>query len=181
MVRLCGLAGISGGTLTVVLAVLTPSRPRGRVGDECAVRTMREAGVLDAALFHLAGSFVAAALAGLVARAQRTGRLGRSGRAGLAAVAAGATLVASGMALDVWDSGLVPAFIIPGFLAVIAGFCSWVLPLWGRGRCSSSGRSRCLGSTTRIGRRWWRYRLGSRGWWRDTRSGRASRPNGPRA
>jgi hypothetical protein len=24
--------------------------------------------------------------------------------------------------LDVWNSGLVPAFIIPGFLAVIAGF-----------------------------------------------------------
>jgi hypothetical protein len=61
MVRPCGLAGISGGALTVVLAVLTPSRLRGCIGDECAVRTMREAGVLDAVLFLLAGSFVAAA------------------------------------------------------------------------------------------------------------------------
>ena len=26
------------------------------------------------------------------------------------------------MPLDLWDFGLVPAFIIPGFLAVIAGF-----------------------------------------------------------
>jgi len=122
MVWLCGLAGISGGTLTVVLAVLTASKPRGCIGDECAVRTMREAGVLDAVLFLLAGSFVAAALAGLVVRAGRTGRFGRAGRGGLAAVAAGAALVATGMMLDVWNSELVPAFIIPGLLAVIAGF-----------------------------------------------------------
>jgi hypothetical protein len=66
MVRLCGLAGVSGGALTVVLAVLTVSKPRGCIGDECAVRTMREAGVLDAVLFLLAGSFIGAALAGLV-------------------------------------------------------------------------------------------------------------------
>jgi hypothetical protein len=54
MVRLCGLAGIPGGALTIVLAVLTASKPRGCVG------------VLDAVLFLLAGSFVGAALAGLV-------------------------------------------------------------------------------------------------------------------
>ncbi len=123
MVRLCGLAGISGGALSIVLAVLTASKPRGCIGDECAVRTTREAGVLDAVLFLLAGSFVAVALAGLVARAWRTGgRFGRSGRAGLTAIAAGAALVAAGMPLDLWDFGLVPAFFIPGFLAVIAGF-----------------------------------------------------------
>ncbi len=174
MVRPCGLAGISGGALTVVLASSPPPGHGGVSGDECAVRTMREAGVLDAALFLLAGSFVAAAPAGLVARAWRTGRLGRSGRTGLAAVAAG-------MTLDVWNSGLVPAFIIPGFSRLSPAFCSWVSPFWGRGCCSSSGRSRCWGSTTRIGRRWWRYRSGSRGWRRGTRSGRASRPHGPRA
>ena len=122
MVRLCGLAGISGAALSIVLAVLTASKPRGCIGDECAVRTMGEAGVLDAVLFLLAGSFVAVALAGLVARAQRNGgRFGRSGRPGPTAIAAGAALLAAGMALDVWDFGLVPAFIIRGFLAVIAG------------------------------------------------------------
>ncbi len=69
MVRMCGLAGISGGALTVVLAGLTASKPRGCIGDECAVRTMRGADVLDAVLFLLAGSFVAAALAGVVVHA----------------------------------------------------------------------------------------------------------------
>jgi hypothetical protein len=115
MVRMCGLAGISGGALTVVLAGLIASKPRGCTGDERAVRTTRETGVLDAVLFLLAGSFVAAVLAELVAGAGRTGRFGWSGRVGLAAVAAG-------MTLDVWNSGLVPACIIPGSLAVTAGF-----------------------------------------------------------
>jgi len=77
---------------------------------------------------------------GLVARAWRTGRFGRSGWAGLAAIAAGTALVAAGMTLDVWNSGLVPAFIIPGLLAVIAGFLllgvavlrAGALPRWAR-------------------------------------------------
>jgi hypothetical protein len=44
------------------------------------------------------------------------------GRAGLILAAIGAALGAVGMVLNVRDSSLVPAFIIPGLLAVIAGF-----------------------------------------------------------
>ena len=138
MVRMCGLAGISGGASTVVLAGLTASKPRGCTGDERAVRTTREAGVLDAVRFLLAGSFVAAALAGLLARAWRTGRFGRSGRVGLVAVAAG-------MTLDVWNSGLVPAFIIPGFLAVIVGFLLLGVAVLGAGALLIVGALAMLG------------------------------------
>ena len=138
MVRMCGLAGISGGALTVVLAGLTASKPRGCIGDGCAVRTMRETSVLDAVLFLLAGSFVAAAPAELVAGARRTGRFGWSGRTGLAAVAAG-------MTLDVWNSGLVPAFIIPGFLAVIVGFLLLGVAVLGAGALLIVGALAMLG------------------------------------
>ena len=49
------------------------------------------------------------------------------------------------MALDVWDSGLVPAFIIPGFLAVIAGFLLLDVAVLGAGALFIVGALTMLG------------------------------------
>ena len=89
-------------------------------------------------LFLLALLLFAVGTAALLARLRNAGRLGRLGRVGLIVAATGAALGAAGMILNIWDSSLVPAFIIPGLLAVIVGFVllavavlrGGVLPRW---------------------------------------------------
>ena len=122
VIRWSGLAAGLGGVLWISSALITASRPRGCIGDECEFRTMRETGALDGILFLLALLLFAVGTAALVARLRNAGSLGRSGRAGLIFIAAGAASGATGLVLNVWDSSLVPAFIIPGLLAVIVGF-----------------------------------------------------------
>ncbi len=167
LVRRGGLAAALG-VLWTASALITASKPRGCIGDECEFRTMREGGALDSILFLLALLLFALGTAALVARLRSAGRLGRLGRAGLIFIALGAALGATGMVLNVWISSLVSAFIIPGLLAVIVGFVllavavlgGGVLPRWaagccraGRRCCSSWALWRCSGSTTRTGRR----------------------------
>jgi hypothetical protein len=59
-VRWAGLAGMLGGALFVVSAVVISSMPRGRIADACAARPMRETGAAGAllmlALFLVMGS-----------------------------------------------------------------------------------------------------------------------------
>ena len=137
-VRKGGLATALSGVFWISSALLTASKPQGCIGDECEFRTMRETGALDSALFLLALLLFAFGTAALVARLRNADRLGRLGRAGLILAAIGATLGATGMLLNFWDSSLVPAFIIPGLLAVIVGFLllgvaalrSGTLPRW---------------------------------------------------
>lgn len=137
-IRKGGLAVVLGGVFWISGALLTASRPRGCIGDECAFRTMRETRALDGILFILSLLLFATGTAALAARLRNAGRLGRLGRAGLILAAVGAALGAVGMVLNVWDSSLVPAFIIPGLLAVIVGFLllgvaalrSGTLPRW---------------------------------------------------
>lgn len=137
-IRKGGLAAVLGGVFWVSSALLTAAKPRGCIGGECEFRTMRETGALDSALFLLALLLFAVGTAALVARLRNTGGLGRLGRAALILAATGAALGAAGMVLNLWDSSLVPAFIIPGLLAVIFGFLllgvavlrSGALPRW---------------------------------------------------
>lgn len=137
-IRKGGLAAALGGVFWISSAILTASRPRGCIGDECEFRTMREGGALDSMLFLLALLLFAVGTAALVARLRSAGRFGRLGRAALILAAIGAALGATGMLLNVFDSSLVPAFIIPGLLAVIVGFSllgaavlrSGALPPW---------------------------------------------------
>lgn len=137
-IRKGGLAAALGGVFWISSALLTASKPRGCIGDECEFRTMREGGALDSMLFLLALLLFAVGTAALVARLRNAGRLGRLGRVGLIVAATGAALGAAGMILNIWDSSLVPAFIIPGLLAVIVGFVllavavlrGGVLPRW---------------------------------------------------
>lgn len=140
-----GLASILGGVLWIAGAILTASKPRGCIGDECAFRPMREGDPLDAALFLLTVLLLALGIAGLVIRAQNSGRFGRLGRVGLIAGATGLTvLIISSLVQALFFGGdfpLMPYLVIPGGLAVVAGFLllglailqASVLPRWAAG------------------------------------------------
>jgi hypothetical protein len=138
VVKWGGPAAIIGGILWVVAAIATASKPRGCIADECAYRTMRETGVLVPILTLAAVALIAVGLAGLVVRAVRSGSFGRLGRSGLVTILAGAALAAAGTVMNAWNPSLVPAFIIPGVLAIIVGFVllgiavltARVLPRW---------------------------------------------------
>lgn len=137
-VRWSGPAAVLGGILWVVAALVTASKPRGCIADECASRAMRESGALVSLLTLVAVALIAVGLAGLIIFTMRSGSFGRIGRAGLVTILAGGALAAIGTVMNAWDSSLVPAFIIPGVLAIIVGFLllgialfmARVLPRW---------------------------------------------------
>lgn len=145
LIRWSGLAAILGGGLWMAGVVLIASRPRGCIGAECAFRPMREGGPLDAALFLLAVLFLGVGVAGLVIRARKAGRFGQVGMIGLVAGAVGvAVLIISNLVQAVFFGGdfpLMPYFVIPGGLAMVAGFLlvglailrARVLPRWAAG------------------------------------------------
>jgi hypothetical protein len=135
--RLGGLGAMLGGGLFVLLAFATASMPRGCIAEECAYRPMRESLFGGDAVFALL--FIAAGAVGLVVRARHAGRFGRLGWAGLIAIALGIALLAVGVVvLNLWDSLLVPAFVISGGLFMLVGFLlmglallmARVLPPW---------------------------------------------------
>lgn len=130
-----------GGALFVVSAVVIASMPRGCIGDECALRPMRETGLAGASLM-LALLLVVVGAAGLVIRARDAGRFGRLGKTGIILGAVGAALpVIGGLIQGVLFDGdypLMPYFVIPGVLALVVGFVllgvavlqARVLPRW---------------------------------------------------
>jgi len=140
-VRWAGVAGMLGGALFVVSAVVISSMPRGCIGDECAARPMRETGAAGA-LLVLALLLVVVGMAGLVIRTRNAGRLGALGKAGAVVAAVGAALpVIGGLVQGVVYDGdypLMPFFVIPGVLALVVGFVllgiavllAGVLPRW---------------------------------------------------
>jgi hypothetical protein len=105
-------------------------------------QALRETGILDGTLMLLSLVLFVAGAAGLVALARRSGRFGRMGNAGVVIGAFGiAVLVAAGLIQALFFGGdfpLMPYFVIPGVLAVIAGFLllgiailrAGVLPRW---------------------------------------------------
>jgi hypothetical protein len=140
-VRWSGLAAMLGGALFVVSAVVIASMPRGCIGDECALRPMRETGLAGASLM-LALLLVVVGAAGLVIRARDAGRFGRLGKTGIILGAVGAALpvigsLIQGVLFD-GDYPLMPYFVIPGVLALVVGFVllgvavlqARVLPRW---------------------------------------------------
>jgi hypothetical protein len=140
-VRWSGLAAMMGGALFVVSAILITSMPRGCIGGECASRPMREAGVAGA-LLMLALLLIVVGGAGLVIRVRNAGRLGSLGKTGIVVGAVGAALpvigsLIQGVLFD-GDYPLMPYFVIPGVLALVAGFVllgitvlrARVLPRW---------------------------------------------------
>lgn len=141
-VRWCGLAAMLGGALWVIGTLIHASKPRGCIAQECASRPMRESGLLDGTLMLLSLLLFAAGAVGLVILARRLGRFGKMGNAGVFIGAVGAALlVISGLIQAIFFGGdfpLMPYFVIPGVLALIAGFVplgiailrAGVLPRW---------------------------------------------------
>ncbi len=140
-VRWGGLAALLGGALFVVSALLIASMPRGCIGDECATRPMRDAGVAGG-LLMLALLLVVVGMAGLVVRTRNAGRFGALGKAGAVLGAVGAALPVIGSLIQgvlfEGDYPLMPYFVIPGVLALVVGFVllglavlrARVLPRW---------------------------------------------------
>ena len=130
-----------GGALLVVSALLIASMPRGCIGDECASRPMRDAG-LAGALLMLALLLIMVGAAGLVIRARNAGRFGALGKVGAAVGAVGVALPVIGSFIQgiLYDGDypLMPYFVIPGVLALVIGFVllgiavlrARVLPRW---------------------------------------------------
>jgi hypothetical protein len=140
-VRWAGVAGMLGGALFVLSAVLIASMPRGCIGGECATRTMRETGAAGA-LLMLALLLIVVGMAGLVIRARNAGRFGALGKTGAIVAAIGVALPLIGSlvqgVLYGGDYPLMPYFVIPGVLALVTGFVllgiavllARVLPRW---------------------------------------------------
>ena len=142
LTRWCGLAAMVGGALWVIGTLIHASKPRGCIAQECAFRPMRETGVLDGILMLVSFLLFVAGAAGLVILARRAGRFGRLGNTGAAIGAVGAALlVVASLVQALFFSGdfpLMPYFVIPGVLALIAGVLllgvavlrAGVLPRW---------------------------------------------------
>jgi drug/metabolite transporter (DMT)-like permease len=142
LVRWCGLAAMLGGVLWVIGTLIHASKPRGCIAEECALRPMRESGVLDGTLMLLSLLLFAAGAVGLVILARHLERFGKLGNAGVVIGALGAALlVISGLIQALFFGGdfpLMPYFVIPGVLALILGFvllgiailAAGVLPKW---------------------------------------------------
>jgi hypothetical protein len=99
--------------------------PRGCIGDECALRPMRETG-LAGALLMLALLLVVVGAVGLMIRVHNAGRFGELAKAGVVVAAVGAALPVIGGLVHVrlFDGSypLMPFFVIPGVLALVVGF-----------------------------------------------------------
>ncbi len=141
-IRWGGLAAMVGGALWIVGTVIHASKPRGCIAEECAFRPMRESGALDGGLMLVSLLLFVAGAAGLVVLTRSIGRFGRMGRTGSIIGALGAALlVTSGLVQNIFFGGdfpLMPYFVIPGALALIAGVLllgvavlrAGVLPRW---------------------------------------------------
>ena len=142
LIRWGGLAAMLGGTLWVIGTLIHASKPRGCIVEECAIRPMRESGVLDGTLMLLSLLLFAAGAVGLLTLVRHSGRLGKAGRMGfLIGAVGGALLVSAGLIQAIFFGGdfpLMPYFVVPGVLALIVGFLlagfailrAGVLPRW---------------------------------------------------
>ena len=142
LIRWGGLAAMVGGALWVIATLIHASKPRGCIAAECASRPMRETGALGGILTLLSVLLLAAGAAGLLTLVRSGGRFGRTGKAGAVIGAVGAALlVISGLIQALFFGGdfpLMPYFVVPGLLALVAGFLlvgiailrSGVLPRW---------------------------------------------------
>ncbi len=142
IIRWGGLAAMVGGVLWIVATIIHASKPRGCIAEECAFRPMRETSVLDGILMLGSLLLFVAGAAGLVIFARSAGRFGRMGKTGAVIGAVGAALlVIAGVVQTLFFGGdfpLMPYFVIPGMLALIAGVLLFgvailragVLPRW---------------------------------------------------
>lgn len=141
--RWSGLAGMAGGLFCAVASVLHSLQPVGCVLAECdAGIPMRSGTPLAGALGAAASILIVLGVAGLTVLGCREGRHLMLANIGLAGILFGFALLAVSMLIQAFffngDFPGMPYFVIPGLLAVVAGFVvtgifiirSRVLPKW---------------------------------------------------
>ena len=141
LVRWGGLGSMIGGLLWAAWSVLVASKPEGCIGSECDLPNSTTRGYSDLVpLLAVALLLIAAGVVGMVIRARSAGYFGRLGRWGLATAVTGAALLAASVIVQSilfdGDFPLMPAFVIPGVLALVAGLLLFagailqVVPRW---------------------------------------------------
>ena len=136
LIRWSGAAAVLGGILWIVPAIVTAFKPRGCIGLECEVSTMRDTSDVTPFLL-LALLLTALGLAGVAIRARNIERFGRLAKAGVALYGAGVVLFVLGTILTA-ISEVFWVLMLPAGLALIAGlvltgiaaFKTGVLPHW---------------------------------------------------
>lgn len=141
IVRWGAVAAMLGGALWVLWGILVAGTPEGCVGSECdlpGASSRDYSGLVP--LLAVAVILIAVGVAAMVARARSSGRFGRLSRWGLIVGAVGAALLAISVTVQSLffegDFPLMPAFVIPGVLALAAGFLFFavgilrVVPRW---------------------------------------------------
>ncbi len=136
LIRWGGAAAILGGILWIVPAIVTAFKPRGCIGLECEVSTMRDTSDVTPLLL-LALLLSTVCLAGVAMRAWNIERFGRLAKAGVALYGFGGALFVLGTILTA-ISEVFWVLMLPAGLALIAGlvltgidaFKTGVLPRW---------------------------------------------------
>ena len=140
--RWAGAAAMLGGVLCVLAAFLHNLEPIGCIGLECETRSMRSSTGIVPLAAAAASLLILVGVAGMTLLARRSGQYLKLANAGLITAAAGFILLFTGaliqMAFFAGDFPGMPYVVIPGLLAVIAGFLmigvfilrSGVLPRW---------------------------------------------------
>ena len=136
LIRWSGAAAVLGGILWIVPAIVTAFKPRGCIGLECEVSTMRDTSDVTPFLL-LALLLSTVGLAGVAIQAWNIERFGRLAKAGVALYGVGVALFVLGTILTA-ISEVFWVLMLPAGLALIAGlvltgiaaFKTGVLPRW---------------------------------------------------
>jgi hypothetical protein len=133
---------VIGGLAWVAATAIHGSQPRGCVGPECATVSMRDATTATSLLMALAGLLMVLSGAGLLTLVKRRNGLAWPGRLGAALCGVGVVVLALAVTLNAvffdGDFSWMPAFVVPGIVALAAGLAlvawtvlrSGVVPTW---------------------------------------------------
>lgn len=143
--RWVGAIAIATGAVWIITMVVTAAQPDGCVGDDaCSApgATPRPTPPYLAALSASTLVLLVCTSVGLVLMTYRLGRLSRIGKIGAALTGFGVVWLCCGLAVQaLWPDAaedLMPAFVVPGVMSVLAGVLliaiavmrSGLLPLW---------------------------------------------------
>ncbi|MFX1818443.1 hypothetical protein PV768_01480 [Pseudarthrobacter sp. CC4] len=137
-----GAAAMLGGALAALAAFLHNLQPIGCVGMDCPTGALRSATGIVSVAGSAACLLILVGIAGMTLLARRSGQRRKLATAGLITAAAGFVLLFAGeivqSAFFAGDFPVMPFFVIPGLLAVIAGLLmigvlilrSGIFPRW---------------------------------------------------
>lgn len=137
LIRWSGPSAAVGGTLLVAFSALAATKREGCIGEDCLTSSMRSYGDI-APLAVAAFILIAVGFAGLGVQARATTGRGPLWKWGPLLAAVGAAALILGIASNAVSENLPPFFVVPGLIALVAGFLlisvhvlrAKVLPQW---------------------------------------------------